>query len=152
MYFHWFWLHIYSLPVEWLIHVCTDRLLLLSYFMLVKGGMAGCTTCMTRHQWKSPSMISAVSLHILVLALYLRPTYTNQTLCPLSRSTQPSTGKSHSLAHKTLTYETLSRRQRGFKVGSLRTGENDKDNYYIQKGHPLHPEAFTSEGRYKVTN
>jgi len=34
-------------------------------------------------------------------------------------------------------------RQRGYKVGSLKTGPEDPDQYFMQKSHPLHPEAFS---------
>jgi hypothetical protein len=40
-------------------------------------------------------------------------------------------------------------RQRGYKVGSLKTGPNDEDKYYKQPGHPLHPDVEKG-GRYKV--
>eukprot|EP00341_Mesodinium_pulex_P010219 CAMPEP_0116903566 /NCGR_PEP_ID=MMETSP0467-20121206/10823_1 /TAXON_ID=283647 /ORGANISM="Mesodinium pulex, Strain SPMC105" /LENGTH=185 /DNA_ID=CAMNT_0004577891 /DNA_START=31 /DNA_END=585 /DNA_ORIENTATION=+ len=33
-------------------------------------------------------------------------------------------------------------RQRGWKVGSLQTGPEDDDLYYLQSSHPLHPDAF----------
>lgn len=41
-------------------------------------------------------------------------------------------------------------RQRGYKVGSLMTGENDPDMYYKQPGHPLSEDADEKGGRFKV--
>jgi NADH:ubiquinone oxidoreductase subunit len=43
--------------------------------------------------------------------------------------------------------DTSQYRQRGYKVGSLMIGEDDKDNYYKQPGHPL----SKKEGRFKET-
>jgi hypothetical protein len=42
-------------------------------------------------------------------------------------------------------------RQRGWKVGSLQTGPEDPDYYYLQPSHPLHPDAFGPNSiRHKV--
>ena len=45
-------------------------------------------------------------------------------------------------------------RQRGYKVGSLKTGPEDPDQYFMQKSHPLHPEAFsgTPGSRHEVSD
>lgn len=37
--------------------------------------------------------------------------------------------------------DTSQYRQRGYQVGSLKTGPDDPDNYYKQPGHPLSPLA-----------
>jgi hypothetical protein len=41
-------------------------------------------------------------------------------------------------------------RHRGFKVGSLMIGPEDKENYYLQPGHPLHP-LSKKGGRFGVS-
>lgn len=38
-------------------------------------------------------------------------------------------------------------KQRGYKVGSLKTGPDEPDQYYKQPGHPLHPDAHKG-GRF----
>jgi hypothetical protein len=40
-------------------------------------------------------------------------------------------------------------RQRGYKVGSLMTGENEPDRYYKQPGHALSPDVDAKGGRFK---
>ena len=42
---------------------------------------------------------------------------------------------------KTAQVDTSQYRQRGYRVGSLMTGPDDPDNYYLQPGHPLSPKA-----------
>jgi hypothetical protein len=43
--------------------------------------------------------------------------------------------------------EHINTRQRGYKVGSLMTGPEDKDAYYKQPGHPLSDQV--KQGRFK---
>ena len=40
-------------------------------------------------------------------------------------------------------------RSRGYKVGSLMTGENEPDHYYRQPGHPLSNNDNNDSGRFK---
>lgn len=49
---------------------------------------------------------------------------------------------------KTEQVDTSQYRQRGYKVGSLMTGPDDPDNYYLQPGHPLSPKVDKG-GRFK---
>ena len=49
---------------------------------------------------------------------------------------------------KTQQVDTSQYRQRGYRVGSLMTGPDDPDNYYLQPGHPLSPKADKG-GRFK---
>lgn len=49
---------------------------------------------------------------------------------------------------KTEQVDTSQYRQRGYRVGSLMTGPDDPDNYYLQPGHPLSPKADKG-GRFK---
>ena len=49
---------------------------------------------------------------------------------------------------KTQQVDTSQYRQRGYRVGSLMTGPDDEDNYYLQPGHPLSPKADKG-GRFK---
>eukprot|EP00596_Hydrurales_sp_CCMP1899_P001866 CAMPEP_0119042168 /NCGR_PEP_ID=MMETSP1177-20130426/14423_1 /TAXON_ID=2985 /ORGANISM="Ochromonas sp, Strain CCMP1899" /LENGTH=113 /DNA_ID=CAMNT_0007008771 /DNA_START=272 /DNA_END=613 /DNA_ORIENTATION=- len=49
---------------------------------------------------------------------------------------------------KTQQVDTSQYRQRGYKVGSRMSGPDDKDNYYLQPGHPLSPKADKG-GRFK---
>lgn len=44
--------------------------------------------------------------------------------------------------------DTSQYRQRGYRVGSLMTGPDDPDNYYLQPGHPLSPKVDKG-GRFK---
>lgn len=50
---------------------------------------------------------------------------------------------------KTQQVDTSQYRQRGYRVGSLMTGPDDPDNYYLQPGHPLSPKADKG-GRFKA--
>lgn len=45
--------------------------------------------------------------------------------------------------------DTSQYRQRGYRVGSLMTGPDDPDSYYLQPGHPLHKKVEKG-GRFKV--
>jgi hypothetical protein len=45
--------------------------------------------------------------------------------------------------------DTSQYRQRGYKVGSLMTGENEEDFYYKQPGHPLSKDV--EKARFKQT-
>ena len=49
---------------------------------------------------------------------------------------------------KTEQVDTSQYRQRGYRVGSLMTGPDDPDNYYLQPGHPLSPKVDKG-GRFK---
>ena len=49
---------------------------------------------------------------------------------------------------KTQQVDTSQYRQRGYRVGSLMTGPDDPDNYYLQPGHPLSPKVDKG-GRFK---
>lgn len=49
---------------------------------------------------------------------------------------------------KTQQVDTSQYRHRGYKVGSRMIGPDDKDDYYLQPGHPLSPKADKG-GRFK---
>lgn len=73
-----------------------------------------------------------------------------KTVIPTHSSPSPSLAgiNSHvyesNIEHREMVNNTQLR-QRGYKVGSLKTGPEDPDQYFMQKSHPLHKDAFSGQ-------